>query len=60
MNVEDIFGAIFLFAFASMCFGLAGFIWLAVWDCFEKTEIGSAITKKITECIERNRHDSKE
>ena len=52
MNVEDILGAILLFAFASMAFGLACLIWLFVWDCFEKTEIGSAISKKITECIE--------
>ena len=41
-------------------FGLASFIWLTVWQCFEETEIGSAISKKITECIERNKHDSKE
>ena len=60
MNAEDILGAILLFAFASIGFGMASLIWLTVWQCFEETEIGSAITKKITECIERDRNDSNE
>jgi len=60
MNAEDILGAILLFAFASIVFGMACFIWVFAWECFEETEIGSAITKKITECIERDRNDSNE
>lgn len=55
MNAEDILGAILIFAFASMGFGLAVLIWVFVWDCFETTEIGSAISKKIADFIEGKR-----